>query len=132
MAAVPFDTLKLARRLEGAGLSSQQAGGGAESLAEAMSGAELATGADIDELRGKIGGVEQSLRAEIESLEQRLRGDLGGRIDAVEARLDLVRAELKTGIELVRRDTIIWLGDIIVVAVGGMLAAMRLLLAGHP
>src|SRR5215472_13425225 len=99
MAAVPFDTLKLARRLESAGLSPQQAG----DTAEAMSGAELATKADL-------AAVETSLRAEIAA----------------------VRAELKAEIELLRRDLTIRLGSMIVVAVGILLAAMRYLPPPHP
>jgi hypothetical protein len=47
--AMPFDTLKLARRLEAAGFPAQQAGDMAEAIAEAV--AQLATKADIAELR---------------------------------------------------------------------------------
>jgi hypothetical protein len=46
---MPFDTLKLARRLEAAGFPPQQAGDMAEAIAEAVS--QLATKADIAELR---------------------------------------------------------------------------------
>jgi hypothetical protein len=73
MAAVPFDTLKLARRLESAGFPPKQAGDTAEALAEAMSGAELATRSDLDRVR-----VE--LRAEIEPLRRDLTIRLGGMI----------------------------------------------------
>jgi hypothetical protein len=52
--AVPFDTLKLARRLESAGFPQRQAGDTAEALAEAMSGAPLATDADIASIRTEI------------------------------------------------------------------------------
>jgi len=73
MAAVPFDTLKLARRLESAGFPSKQAGDTAEALAEAMSGAELATKADLATLRAE-------LKAEIELLRRDLTIRLGGGI----------------------------------------------------
>ena len=43
--AIPFDTLKLARRLESAGFPPQQAGDMAEAIAEAIS--ELVTKADL-------------------------------------------------------------------------------------
>jgi len=62
MGAVPFDTLKLARRLESAGFSPKQAGDTAEALAEAMSGAELATTTDIGSVRTEIA----ALRAELD------------------------------------------------------------------
>jgi hypothetical protein len=42
MAAVPFDTLKLARALEGAGFPAKQAGDTAEALADAL-GQEVVT-----------------------------------------------------------------------------------------
>jgi hypothetical protein len=125
MAAVPFDTLKLARRLESAGLSTQQAGDMAEALAEAMSGAEPAIKSDLNT-------PGEAVHAEIAGLERSLRSHLGGRIDALETRIVSLRAELKAGIELARRDTIIWSGGIIVIAVGVIPAAMRLLVAGHP
>jgi hypothetical protein len=47
--AIPFDTLKLARRLEAAGFPPQQAGDMAKAIAEAVS--QRATKADIAEPR---------------------------------------------------------------------------------
>ncbi len=102
MAAVPFDTSKLARRLESAGFPPKQAGDTAEALAEAMSGAELATKADLAALRAE-------LKADIAAL----------------------RAELKADIELLQRDLTIRLGGMIVVAVGILLAAIRYLPNPH-
>jgi hypothetical protein len=54
MAAVPFDTLKLARKLQQASFTPEQAAGAAEALAEAMSGAELATKADLRDLEQRL------------------------------------------------------------------------------
>ena len=51
MSAVAFDTLKLARTLrDTAKMTQEQAEGIADALAEAMSGAELATKTDIAEI----------------------------------------------------------------------------------
>jgi 2-phosphoglycerate kinase len=50
--AMPFDTLKLARRLEAAGFPPQQAGDMAEAIAEAVS--QLATKADLRELEQRM------------------------------------------------------------------------------
>jgi hypothetical protein len=47
--ATPFDTLKLARRIEAAGFPPQQAGDMAEAIAEAVS--QLATKADLELLK---------------------------------------------------------------------------------
>jgi hypothetical protein len=60
--SVPFDTLKLARRLEGAGFPAQQAGEMAEGIAEALS--QLVTKTD--------------LQIAIRDLEQKLTIRLGG------------------------------------------------------
>jgi len=50
MSAIPFDTLKLARRLEAAGFSAKQAGDTAEALAEAV-GEEMTTKNDLEILK---------------------------------------------------------------------------------
>jgi hypothetical protein len=52
MADLPFDTLKLARRLEAAGFPPQQAGDMAEAIADAFS--QLATKADIAALHAEL------------------------------------------------------------------------------
>ena len=117
MAAVPFDTLKLARRLESAGFPPKQAGDTAEALADAMSGAELATKADLGAVRADLAAVKTELKAEIAALRAELKGDI---------------AALKADIELLRRDLTIRLGSMIVVAVGILLAAIRYLPNPHP
>jgi hypothetical protein len=66
MPAVPFDTLKPARRLESAGFPTQQAGDMAEGIAEAPS--ELATKADIAGLRNDTKADIAALRTDIELL----------------------------------------------------------------
>lgn len=102
MNAMPFDTLKLAKRLEAAGLSAQTAAGTAEALAEAMAGAELATKSDIENLRAE---TKSEIRAG--------------------------RAEVKSEIELLRRDITIRFGSMLIVAVSVILAALRYLPPPH-
>jgi hypothetical protein len=87
MAAVPFDTLKLARRLESAGFPPKQAGDTAEALADAMSGAELATKADL-------ATVQAALKRDIAAVEAALKTDVAG----VKADLAAVEAALKRDI----------------------------------
>ena len=107
--------MKLARRLEAAGFPGKQAGDTAEALAEAMSGAELATKSDIAALRAE-------LKADIAALRVELKADIAA-----------LRVELKADIELVRRDMTIRLGGMMVIAVGILLAAIRYLPAPpHP
>jgi hypothetical protein len=102
MNAVPFDTLKMAQRLEAAGFVAPQVAGAPEALAEALTGADLATKSDIASLRTELKGDNTSLRTEVVA-----------------------------AIELPRRDVIIKLGGMIFVAVGALLAAMRYL-PPHP
>jgi hypothetical protein len=71
MAVVPFDTLKLARRLESAGFPPQQAGDTAEALAEAFG--ELAT-------KGDIAALSAALDAKLELLRRDTTIRLGGMI----------------------------------------------------
>jgi hypothetical protein len=73
MGAVPFDTLALARKLEAAGFTSQQAQDTAAALAEVLS-EQVAAKHDINELR-----------AELRELEQRLVIKLSGMIAAAVA-----------------------------------------------
>lgn len=105
MNAVPFDTLRLARDLEAAGLSPPVAGGTAAALADALTGADLATRADLLATRTE-------LKSEIVQFESKMLAGFA----AVDAKL-----------ELLRRDMTIRLGGMIFVGVGVMLAAMRLM-----
>ena len=73
MNAVPFDTLKMAQRLEAAGFSGNQAAGASEALAEAITGMELATKSD---LHREISGV----RADLELLRRDMTIKFGGMI----------------------------------------------------
>jgi hypothetical protein len=78
MNAVPFDTLKFARRLEDAGLSAPAAAGASEALAEALTGAEIATKTDVSSLHAGVRGEIELLRHEMELLRRDLTIRLGG------------------------------------------------------
>jgi coiled-coil family 90 protein len=114
MNAVPFDTLKMAQRLEAAGFSAPQAAGASEALAEAIVGSGLATKDDlareIASVRAEIGAV----RSEIGSLRNEFMRELAA-----------TKAALSADIELLRRDMTIKLGGMLIIAVGVLLAAMR-------
>ena len=103
MNAVPFDTLKMAQRLEAAGFAPRQAAGASEALAEALAGADLATKADIASTRGDIAGTKAELKTELLAVE----------------------ARLMAAMELLRRDMTIKLGSFMFVAVGVLLGAIR-------
>ncbi len=109
MNAVPFDTLKFARKQEASGMAGAMAAGTAEALADAMSGAELATKADLSDLRTE-------LKADIASVRTELTG---------------LRSEFKSDLELLRRDLVIKVGSMLVISVGILLTAIRYL-PTHP
>ena len=151
MNAVPFDTLKMAKRLEAAGFAVPQAAGAAEALAEALIGADLATKGDVDRLESSIRGdmdrLESSIRGDMDRLETGIRGDAGrlesgirgdmghletgmrGDMTRLESgiRKDMATLETKVlgAIELARRDMTIKLGGLMIVAVGVLLAALH-------
>lgn len=123
MNAVPFDTLKMARKLESAGFTGAQAAGAAEAMADAMSGAELATKADV-----------QSARSDLQTEIKAVRSDLHAEIKAVRSDLQAVKSELENKIdrldakiEIVRRDMTIRLGAMLAGSTGIILAALRLM-----
>jgi hypothetical protein len=72
---VAFDTLKLADRLEAAGMPAAQARGTAAALADSMTGA-VATATDIAAIRAEIRESELRLRGEIRDTESRLRTEI--------------------------------------------------------
>ena len=99
MSAVAFDTLKLARKLrETAHMSQDQAEGVADALAEAMSGAELATKTDVilteNSLKAEIADVRAGLKAEIADVKAELKAEIAD-----------VKAELKAEIAAFRTET---------------------------
>jgi hypothetical protein len=73
--AMPFDTLKLARRLESGGFPPQQAGDMAEAIAEAL--ADLATKTDIAGLKADIAALEARIDAKLEILKRDMTIRLG-------------------------------------------------------
>ncbi len=78
MSVVPFDSLKLAGRLEGGGFTAEQARTAASALAEAMTGAELATKSDLGLLRSDLDVLKNDLKNDIVPPEQRMTIRLGG------------------------------------------------------
>lgn len=77
MTTLSFDTLKLARRLEGAGFSSKQAGDTAEALAESLrETSDLATKQDLIELRAATKADITELRAATKTDIADLRSEL--------------------------------------------------------
>ena len=156
MNAVPFDTLKLARGLEAAGMSPVSASTMAHALAEAMTDADIATKGDMTLLRTELKGDIAQFRSEVagqfalvdgefakvrleiaaarsetKSDTAALRADLKADIAGLRSDSKAAIAGLATSIELLRRDMTIKLGSLIFLAAGLIVAAMRLLPPAH-
>jgi hypothetical protein len=82
MSAVPFDTLKLAARLEAGGFTPEQARTFASAMADAASSADLVTKPDLDAglagLKREIDGAKREFEAALLNLEQRMTIRLDG------------------------------------------------------
>ena len=139
MAAVSFDTLKLARKLrDTAEMTQAQAEGVADALAEAMSGAELATKSDLvaveTALKRDISDVKNELKSDIRELELKMDA-LSERTDArfemVLERIDRRAAESDARLQALKTAQFRWLFtgvcSIIVTIIGTAVAVIRYL-----
>jgi DNA-binding transcriptional MerR regulator len=73
-----IDTLRVAKRLREAGFTEPQAEAVIAAVQEATEGAELATKADLAELRAELKAEIASLRSELRQAEQRLEAKIEG------------------------------------------------------
>lgn len=115
MSAVAFDTLKLARKLrDTAQMTQVQAEGVADALAEAMSGAELATKSDIREIELRINNRLDQIDGRLEAVNERM----DSRLEAVNERIERRAAETEG--RLIK--WLIGIGATSILSIGGMLA----------
>jgi len=77
MAAITFDTLQFVQTLEKAGVDREQASAFAHAVRDSHESAELATKADLCELKTELKADNQSLRSELKALELRMTIKLG-------------------------------------------------------
>ena len=131
MNAIPFDTLKLARGFEAAGMSPAMANGSAEALAVAMKDTDCATKADVTLVRTELKGDIAALRIELKSDIAALRTELKGDMAAFQASVKTDFAAVVANFEILRRDMTIKLGGMIFLAAGLTIAAMRFLPPPH-
>ncbi|MBM3521380.1 MAG: hypothetical protein FJX57_00355 [Alphaproteobacteria bacterium] len=101
MTTAAFDTLKLSRRLEAAGLSQAQATGFAEALSDVMI-TELATKADLRTL-------EVATKADFRALEISLRGDMRELRLEINKDMERMRGDLRTEIASSKGDILRWI-----------------------
>ncbi|MBM3629533.1 MAG: hypothetical protein FJX21_17170 [Alphaproteobacteria bacterium] len=108
MTAVAFDTMKLVRRLEAAGMNQPQATGVAEALAETMV-VEPATRTDLQRLDARLAGEISALRVEVEKFRGEMRTEFAlvrGEMLAESAR---ILGEMQAGLAAVKFEMLRWL-----------------------
>ena len=126
MTAIAFDTMKLVRRLEAAGMDQPQATGVAEALAETMV-VEPATRADLQHLDARLTGEIAALRTDMQRLDARLTGEiatlrmdmqrldsrLAGEIAGLRSDMQVefakVRGEMQAGFASVKVELLRWI-----------------------
>jgi hypothetical protein len=116
MNAIPFDTLKLARGFEAAGMSPAMANGSADALAVAMKDTDCATKADIAAVKADLSLGRTEFQGEFEKLRLEFKAGF---------------ATVHADLELLRRDMTIKLGGMIFLAAGLTIAAMRFIPPPH-
>jgi outer membrane scaffolding protein for murein synthesis (MipA/OmpV family) len=126
MTAIAFDTMKLVRRLEAAGMDQPQATGVAEALAETMV-VEPATRADLQHLdarvTGEIAGLRSdmqhlgarltgeiaTLRMDMQRLDSRLAGEIAGLRSDMQVEFAKVRGEMQAGFASTKVELLRWI-----------------------
>ncbi|MBI4081904.1 MAG: hypothetical protein HY423_04765 [Candidatus Lambdaproteobacteria bacterium] len=136
MSQASFDTLTYARKLREAGFTERQAEAQAEALRSVVE-ENLATKRDIELVRRDVKELEVRLVQQIEPVRRDAKESetrLVREIEFVRRDMKELETRLLQQIELVRRDMalmrrdiIIWLGGLIVVAVTALGALMKLL-----
>ena len=110
MTATAFDTLKLTRRLEAAGMSVPQATSVAEALAETMV-VEPASRSDVQKLEAEFRLARQETRfeldklnAEIDKLRQEMHAEIGKLRQEMHAEIGRLRQEMQTELAKLRTE----------------------------
>jgi ribosomal protein L29 len=101
MTATAFDTLKLTRRLEAAGMSFPQATSVAEALAETRV-VDPASRSDLRSLEAEFRLARQETRFEFEKLRQELHAEIGKLRQEMHAEIGKLRQEMKTELATLR------------------------------
>lgn len=100
MGQVAFDTLQASEELQTAGLTSEQAKAISLVVRKSHEVADVATKADIAEVKRDIGDVRKDLSAEIADV----RKDMATRFEKTDAQIADVRKDLSAEIADVRKD----------------------------
>ena len=115
MTATAFDTLKLSRRLEAAGMSVPQAISVAEALAETMV-VEPASRSDVQGLEAEFRLARQETRFELDKLNaeiDKLRQEMHAEIGKLRQEMQTELAKLRTEMATLKFDLLRWIVPLI-------------------
>ncbi len=130
MAAVLFDPLALARKLEAAGFPSRQAQDTAAALAESR-GQDMLTRRDLGEataaLRAEIREFDTNLRAEIREFDTNLRAEIGELVTTLRAEMKELEARLRAEIKDSEHRMTVRLGTMMAAGIALVAALVKLL-----
>jgi len=127
--AIAFDTHRFVKRLKEGGFTERQA----ETLADeqvALLNANLATKADIADVKADIEKVKLATKADIEAVKgniEALRLETKADIEAVKGDIEALRLETKADIADVKADLIRWMVGMMVAMTGIFAAIVKLL-----
>jgi hypothetical protein len=120
MLAVAFDTLKLARKLESAGMASKQAQDTSAALSETytewLSLGNVATREDVQKLEAAVREDMHEVRAEIAGV----RSEMGKLEAKLDAKIDNVEARLEAKIEAKKTEILYWMVGQTIVLLGAL------------
>jgi protoporphyrinogen oxidase len=128
MKVIAFDTLEFVKRLKAANFSEAQAEAMAEAIAAVVTD-QLATKADLQDLRRELGSDINELRRQLEAGLEAGRRDLEAVRRNLETQIETLRRDLEAQNEAVRRDVAELRREIkeseyrVTIRLGGMLAA---------
>lgn len=98
MNAVPFDTLKMADKLENAGFSAQQAAGVTGAVVDALLESDLATKGDVERSGAALQAELAVIRTDMMAIRAELKADITQVRTELKADIAQVRTELKADI----------------------------------
>jgi hypothetical protein len=124
-AQVLFNQFAYADRLKRGGFSDDQARASAEALGDALT-ETVATKSDLERtesaLKADLERTESTIKTDLERTKSALKTD----IERVDAKIDVVRAELKTEIAATKNDLIRWILMLNIATAGLLFTAIKL------
>ncbi|MBV9859731.1 MAG: hypothetical protein JO038_06480 [Alphaproteobacteria bacterium] len=138
---IGLDTHELIKDLKASGFSDEQAESVVRGIRQAqdLSVSNLASKADLAEIRSEIAALRSELLAEIAALRSELfaeiaalRSEFSAEIASIRGEMAIMRSQLEAKIEAAKADTIKWVVGVGFAQVATILAVLKMFPGGHP